>query len=996
MYYFLLSFLFISNFIFADNLEYFQQEVNYVIDVTLDDKKHELNGNIEIEYINNSPDHLKEIFFHLWPNAYQEHCTALCQQKIRNKKIDLYYASKIDRGYIDNLNFHVNGDPIKYELDKNNKDICKLILNGVIKSGDTIKITTDFRVKIPDAKFSRLGHTGQAYYITQWYPKPAVFDNDGWHVMPYLDQGEFYSEFGSFDVSITLPKNYVVGSTGDLQNQEEKDFLNMLAEKTSEIKDFSDDMSFPKSSDDFKTLRYIQNNIHDFAWFADKRYHVLKGEIELPHSKRKVNTWAMFTNNEADLWLRSIEYLNDATFYYSLWNGDYPYNHMTAVDGTIAAGGGMEYPNVTIIGESMMPFALETVIMHEVGHNWFYGVLGTNERDHAWMDEGINSFNELRYILTKYPERSLLEGEGLVDIMNRILGTEELTPKAQYELGYFFNAYTNKDQPLELTSEDYSEFNYWGMVYEKSAIVFYYLYSYLGEDLFDKCMKKYYETWKYKHPQPKDLRDIFQDVTGKDLDWFFDNLIKTTDKIDYKILGLNKSQNTVKIKNMGQVNSPFPITVIKNSNEKSTFWVEGFSGVKNIQLDILDYDKIKIDYFEVVPEINRNNNTYRKSFLPKIEPLKLQLLGSYYNPDKTQLFYAPRFRWWNKYDELGLGVSVYNQVMPKKGFYFKINPLYSFGMNNISGDVTFGYKHFPSTSNSKIFDSFIYSSNLERFAFGDDYYYNKYYDHLHIDFYKKDKNSFINKSIDFRLMVINEQYIGHGLNTFDLKKNTIFADLKFNYHYDHPINNYDYELSLNFGPDFLRTDIVSNFTVFNPIKISKFNSKIHFRFFASIFLKNNNSNYPLNLRYDSGADYLYDYDFLGRSETSGLFTRHIILEQGGFKDFNNIDNVFTNDLMISFNTLFPLIYTKSKLLPNISTYADFAFMPNAISDNPWDDGQKINFYYSFGLSIPIGALQFYVPVYNQNGFNSFTDFFGSLSYSVRLPNIEISSMLGLN
>ena len=995
MYYFLLLLFFIPNVILANDIKYFQQEVNYVINVTLDDKKHELNGNIEIEYINNSPNNLKEIFFHLWPNAYQDKTTALCKQKIKNKDTDLYYANKDDRGYIDNLNFYVNGDPVKYEFNQDNKDICKIVLNGVLQPGNNIIITTDFHVKIPDAKFSRLGHTEQAYYMTQWYPKPAVFDNKGWHVMPYLDQGEFYSEFGSFDVSITLPANYIVGATGDLQNQDEIDFLNMLAHKTSNIKDFSDDMSFPESSHEFKTLRYVQNNIHDFAWFADKRYHVLKGEVELPHSKRKVDTWAMFTNNEADLWLRSIEYLNDATFYYSLWNGDYPYNHITAVDGTIAAGGGMEYPNITIIGESMMPFALETVIMHEVGHNWFYGILGTNERDHAWMDEGINSFNELRYILTKYPERALLEGDGAVSVINRILGTEELTPKAQYELGYFFNAYTNKDQPLELTSAEYSLFNYWGMVYEKSAIVFYYLYSYLGQDLFDKCMREYYETWKYKHPSPQDLRDVFNKLTDKNLDWFFDNLIKTTDKIDYKVLSLNKSQNTIKIKNKGQVNSPFPITLIKDAKEQNTFWIEGFYGVKNIQLADVDYDKIKIDYFEVVPEINRNNNTYRKTLFPKIEPLKLQFLGSYYNPNKTQLFFTPSFKWFNNYDKLGLGVNLYNQVIPKQGYYFKINPIYSFGMDNISGNFTFGYKYFPAESISQVFDSFIYSINIERFGFDNDYYYNKYYDHLHIDFNNKDKNSFKHKSIDIRLLVINEDYIGDGFTTLELKKNQIFSDITFNFDYDHPINSYDYELSLNFGPEFIRTDLVSNLSVFNPIKISKFNSKIHFRLFASIFLKNNNSNYPLNLRYGNSSDYLYDYDFLGRSEATGLFSQHIVLEQGGFKDIDNISNVLTGNFMISCNTLFPLIYTKSKLLPDISTYLDFAFIPSPII-SPWDDGQSRNAYYSFGLSIPVGVLQFYIPIYNKNGFNNFNDFFGSLSYSIRLPNIEIADMLGLN
>ena len=111
-------------------------------------------------------------------------------------------------------------------------------------------------------------------------------------------------------------------------------------------------MSFPESSKKLKTLHFHQENVHDFAWFADKRYHVLRGEVELPESKKKVTTWAMFTNNEFDLWEKSIEYLNDATYYYSLWVGEYPYNHVTAVDGSISAGGGMEYPNITVIGES--------------------------------------------------------------------------------------------------------------------------------------------------------------------------------------------------------------------------------------------------------------------------------------------------------------------------------------------------------------------------------------------------------------------------------------------------------------------------------------------------------------------------------------------------------------------------------------------------------------------------------------------------------------------
>ena len=239
--------------------------------------------------------------------------------------------------------------------------------------------------------------------ITQWYPKPAVYDNNGWHIMPYLNQGEFYSEFGSFDVKITLPSNYIIGATGNLQNELEINYLNKLAKHTDTISVFSNDMSFPKSNLDTKTLHYKENNIHDFGWFADKRFNVLKGLVELPYSKDTVTLWCMFTNNEADLWKNSIEYMHDATYYYSLWNGDYPYKQCSAVDGTISAGGGMEYPGVTVIGEMNTAKALEEVIMHEVGHNWFYGMLGSNERSHPWMDEGLNTHNELRYMRTKYP-----------------------------------------------------------------------------------------------------------------------------------------------------------------------------------------------------------------------------------------------------------------------------------------------------------------------------------------------------------------------------------------------------------------------------------------------------------------------------------------------------------------------------------------------------------------------------------------------------------------
>ncbi|MEO6693400.1 MAG: hypothetical protein ABIO44_13730, partial [Saprospiraceae bacterium] len=213
----------------ASSQKYFQQEVNFKIDVSLNDKRHELSGFETMEYINNSPDTLRFLFFHLWPNAYSTNHTALAKQLLSfNGKESLFNDPKLN-GYIDSLNFKVNDQRLEWDLLPDQPDICKIILSKPLAAGDTLVITTPFHVKIPKGVTSRLGHIEESYQISQWYPKPAVYDKSGWHQMPYLDQGEFYSEFGDFDISITLPENYIVGATGNLQNAQEVKMLDSLA-----------------------------------------------------------------------------------------------------------------------------------------------------------------------------------------------------------------------------------------------------------------------------------------------------------------------------------------------------------------------------------------------------------------------------------------------------------------------------------------------------------------------------------------------------------------------------------------------------------------------------------------------------------------------------------------------------------------------------------------------------------------------------------------------
>lgn len=674
--------------------DYFQQDVAYAIEVTLDDDAHFLRGNVALTYTNNSPDVLDVIHMHVWPNAYKNGKTALAQQQYRNGNMFMFYALAKELGYMDSLDFKVNGLPTNWSLDETHIDIAHVPLPEPLQPGASLKMTTPFRVKLPTGRISRLGHIGQSYQITQWYPKPAVYDRDGWHAMPYLNQGEFYSEFGSFDVSITLPENYVVGATGDLTNcPEELAFLDSLSVETSRLTSFPASTEFPPSAPRTKTLHYHQENVHDFAWFADKRYYVLKGEVELPHSKRKVTSWAMFTSGEGELWKNAIEYINDGTYYYSLWNGDYPYNQVTAVDGTISAGGGMEYPNVTVIGRSGSALGLETVIVHEVGHNWFYGILGSNERVNAWMDEGVNSYNETRYMVEKYGD-SLSLTSGMFDPkVAELLDATKYTYASRDEFAYLLSARGYNDQPMQCHSDTFTRINYGTVVYKKTAVALEHLAGALGQATFDRGMQAYFDMWQFRHPNPQDLQDVLESTSGEDLDWWFKDMVQSSGKPDYSVrkARFEAGQLEVKIRNTGDIPSDFQVGGLdSDGNEIVAEWFPGIAPGEDTTVVLSPTDggaiaRVVLDSNEEMLEFDRKNNAARTSGLfRRTEPLQVRMLSRLDDPDRTQLFWLPLYAW-NEQDKNMVGFGLHNATLPQRDVEWSLMPMYSFHTNRVNG-----------------------------------------------------------------------------------------------------------------------------------------------------------------------------------------------------------------------------------------------------------------------------------------------------------------------
>lgn len=499
--------------------KYWQQQLNYTIDVTLNDTDKSLTGSETIVYKNNSPSSLEFIWFHIYPNAYKNETTAMFQQikndTSRSKKLDKYTY-----GEISGLNFKVNGKTAETEAHPNPQyiDVIKVKLPAALKPGESTTITADFKVKLP-SYFSRSGYADGEFMITQWYPKPAVYDKDGWHEFPYLDMGEFYSEYADYKVNITLPSTYVVGATGVLQNADELAQYKKIGAQNYSAKNDKPVLYVPQNKSGNKTLSYVMKNAPDFAWFADKKYVVAYDTVQL-NSGKVVDVFTYYYNKKNTLWLQSVDYAKDATKKYSNWIGEYDYPVVQVVEGPKNnASGGMEYPTITLItSPDAKPETLDAVITHEVGHNWFMSMLGSNERIHSWQDEGLNTYYQFRYEAEKYKSNS---------VMGEIPANIKALPVDQFQ-STVYNAMLGIPikSAIETPAAQFPTSDEYGMAsYIKPAIWLYMLESAIGKEKVDLAFKNYYNNWKHKHPSPADMKASFEQSIGSNLDKYF-NLLK--------------------------------------------------------------------------------------------------------------------------------------------------------------------------------------------------------------------------------------------------------------------------------------------------------------------------------------------------------------------------------------------------------------------------------------------------------------------------------------
>lgn len=668
--------------------DYFQQRVHYDIKVRLDDINNCLHGQLELWYVNQSPNQLDTLWFHLWPNAYKNRETAYARQKVEANDFTFYYADEGERGYIDSLDFKINNVGVDWRYHPDHIDICYLLPKEALAPDDSLLVSTPFMVRLPKV-FSRMGYSDQTYHISQWYPKPAVYDRDAWHPMPYLDMGEFYSEFGTFDVHITIPENYVVAATGQLQDSSEIDWL--LEKAAQPVATIEEEIvsSAPKN----KTIHYHADNVHDFAWFADKQFNVRHDTVLLPESGRTVHTWLFFRPAAHKKWAKAMPYLKQAITSYSTWCGEYPYQNCSVVRGELEAGGGMEYPHITVIGSTGSDAMLEEVIIHEIGHNWYYGILGFNERDYPLLDEGLTTSIELRYMNHYHPELTFGEWMGMPAFVNSLFELDRLPSSTTMSMMYRFSANINKDQPACLTSAAYTTANYGSIIYAKMGYGYNMLRYLLGDSLHDAAMNNFYEQWQFKHPGLEDLQRAFSN-SPHSTGWFFEDYIYSTKKADYCLKRLRDT--VVLVSNRRELASPLSLSLVDAKGKViSTDWHQGFTGKQWLNIPDQSYHHLQIDAHDQALDYKLHNNYMRsRGIFKKIEPPALHFLGGFDRPDRTDYYWMPAIGW-NYYNGLMLGLLTYNNLFPFKQLEAQIMPMYAFKNQQLAGSARINAYLYP-------------------------------------------------------------------------------------------------------------------------------------------------------------------------------------------------------------------------------------------------------------------------------------------------------------
>lgn len=535
---------------FAQRKGYWQQKVDYKIDVDMKEKSYQYDGKMQLKYTNNSGQSLNKVYFHLYFNAFQP--GSMMDNRLQNipdpdkrmatnigTKENPKYVSRISElkpdqiGYQKVTSLKQDGKAVSYKVDGT---ILEVTLAKPIAEGQTSTFDMVWNAQVPEQirRSGRNSKDGVEFSMAQWYPKMAEFDPEGWHLDEYIGR-EFFAPFGNFDVTINIDKDYVIGASGELQDPNSvKGYVKNPTIKTKNGK---------------VAWNFKAENIHDFVWAADKEFIV-----EHAKSKHGVEVYLVYQDNDkSSAWKQAMPYALGFFDYNSEHFGEYPWKTYSIIQG---GDGGMEYGTATLIAGGSNLNSLIGTIFHEAAHSWYQQLFGINETYNEWFDEGFTSYVEQMAHLNVVDKLKVMPSN----------------PNPDAYKGYINLALSGKEEPASLLADYYNtNYAYSLEAYYKGQVLAIQLGYIIGNDNLNKTFLEFYKQWKFKHPSGNDFKRVAEEVSGINLKWYFNLFLNTTRKIDYAVEAVNG--NTITIANKSDFAMPIDLLVEYTDGSKELFYI---------------------------------------------------------------------------------------------------------------------------------------------------------------------------------------------------------------------------------------------------------------------------------------------------------------------------------------------------------------------------------------------------------------------------------------
>ncbi len=885
------------------------QEHAISIEAQLDDKNDILKIQQTIVFVNESDSILTEIYLHNWPNGYRDKNSPLSQRLIEDYDKSLYFAKDKDRGFVKINNLTVDFTNVTFsELDKDQSDVIKVVLNKPLNPNESLTINAAYELKIPNSKFTRYGKSKTGYHLRYWYLIPAVFDGE-WKLMSNLNMDDLMTNLSSYEVKLKLPKYYYLSS-------------NLYEYRT--------------QNEDYIDYYLIGKNKAEVLLDIDVRNSFLSFKTKDINIKTNIHRKTISPELSRDI-------LNRQLLFVKQYMGEYPHKEMLidlATQSKNPIYGLNQLPN--FIRPFPDVFEWDLTMLKAMTKKYIENTLFLDKRKDYWLTDGLQTFLMMKYVSTYYPEIKL--AGNLANVWGfRNFNFSKLDFNDKYPFVYQFSARQFFDQSLTTRSDSLSNFNRKIVNKYKAGIGLRYLSDYVGDTIIKQSFQEFYLKNSLKPSTSEEFGKIVTSKTDKDLSWFFGNYINTDKDIDYTVKKAVRKNDSVHvtIKNKRDFVAPVALYGVKDRKIKYKRWLEGIDSTTTVVIPEGDFDRIALNFENSYPEFNSLDN-WRKIGKPLLtKPLRLKLVKDMDDPYYHQLFVQPQIKY-NFYDGALLGLKIHNKPILNRDFQFVVTPLYGTKSGSLAG--TFSTRYTQYYENSKIL-RMVYGISGSNLNYAPELSYNTFNQSVTMQFRRKSLRDVGTSFVQARLINVNRE-LTPGTTSTDSDKYSIF---KLLYYYNKPdiIREFQYSLGAEIGSEYSKAIGQVRFR-----KLTASNRQLEFRAYAGAFLQNNTNSDFFSFGLDRANDYLFELNYIGRSESSGLFSQQFIMAQGGFKSI--LEERFANQFLVSFNSSIGLWRW-------FELYSGVAFLKNS-GDNMffgYENGIRLNFINDI--------FEFYFPLYSNNG-----------------------------